>query len=139
MRPIVALVLLAVAKSLAGADSNVGCIERLDIPGYPPLAASAGVSLTISATVLLSPDGTIQETKLIAIGPNEKSKSLFVSAVQTALNQSTFQKACAGKLIDLTYDFALDDNPKFKELVSRISFTYPNKFWIVTRRPHYQP
>ena len=127
------------AYSLLAFDSNLSCVERLEVPGYPRLAAQADLGLVISATVVLAPDATIQETKLTVAGPFEKRRSLFAPAVQSALARSTFQRACAGKSISLVFHFVLDDHPKYPEYVDRISFVYPNQFKILTRRPHFQP
>ena len=44
------------------ADSNMACVERLEIPRYPALATQARIEATVTASVLISPEGLPKES-----------------------------------------------------------------------------
>ena len=43
-----------------GDDAGMSCVDRLRIPTYPALAASARITGDVAATVLLAPNGSLQ-------------------------------------------------------------------------------
>jgi hypothetical protein len=45
-------------------ESNMSCVERLEMPVYPPLAATARISGNLTANVSISPDASIQKTSV---------------------------------------------------------------------------
>jgi len=116
----------ASAQSNPVAESHASCIERLQMPAYPKLADAARVSGTLTATITLAPDGSIQNT-VLEMGPR---KSLFSKAVEEALRASTFRRSCAGKSVILIFHFVLATDLDKNSLPQTISFGYPNQFWI---------
>jgi hypothetical protein len=112
----------ALAQSNQEADSNMSCVERLQMPRYPPLADQARISGTVTATVLVASDGSPQ-TK--AAG-----HPLLAPAVEKAIRASVFLKACGGKSVTLVFSFVLGENFDPDKLPQRVSFGYPNRFWI---------
>ena len=114
-----ALVGIAYAQDL---DSNISCVERLQVPVYPPLADAARIAGRVTATVLLASDGSLQ-TKA-------SGHPLLAPAVEKAIRASVFLKACGGKSVTLVFNFVLGENFDPDKLPQRVSFGYPNQFWI---------
>jgi hypothetical protein len=112
----------ALAQSNLDADSNMSCVERLQMPVYPPLARAALVSGSVTATVVPGSDGTLQT--------NAAGHLLLVAAVKKALRASSFRKTCGGKSVRLIFNFGFDSDPG-----KRVSFGYPNQFWIAVPLP----
>lgn len=117
------LMLMACVGVAFGQDSNMSCVERLEMPVYPPLAHVAQVSASVSATVTSSANGSLQ----ITFSP--KGHPLLTPAVEIALRASVFNKACAGKPVSLIFNFVIDEHLEVGHK-EQISFGYPNRFWI---------
>jgi hypothetical protein len=125
MRPLLIFALcawLALAQSNQGGESNMSCVERLQVPVYPPLARAARIRGSVEASVLISADVSIQTTSGAHI--------LSPSAVEKAIRASTFRKTCNGKSVTLIFNFVLGEELDRDRLPQRVSFGYPNRFWI---------
>jgi hypothetical protein len=116
----------AVAQTNQEAESNMSCVERLQMPVYPPLAAQARIGGSITATVVVASDGSTQ-TKF-----SSGAHRLLTPAVERALRASAFHKSCAGKPVKLVFNFELGEELDPDHLRQRVSFGYPNLFWIST-------
>jgi hypothetical protein len=112
----------ALAHSNQEADSNMSCVERLEMPVYPPLAHQARISGSVTATVVVASDGSIQ-TKA-------EGHKLLAPAVERALRASAFRSDCSGKSVRLIFNFGFDSDPG-----KRVSYGYPNRFWISVPLP----
>ena len=108
----------ALAQSNQDADSNMSCVDRLQMPLYPPLAQQARISGSVTATVAVTSDGALQTE---AAGGHP----LLAAAVEKALRASVFRGNCSGKTVRLIFNFGFDSDPG-----KRVSFGYPNQFWI---------
>lgn len=126
---------LLMAPSNVTENQPVSCLQRLRIPIYPPLAASARVGGSVSAKFLIPVHNASQQSKMdvqfTSVSPHAE---LFEAAIQEALRKSSFSGACSGKTLDLTFHFELSDDAK-----NSVSFGYPLQFWISTKAPHWQP
>ncbi len=111
-----ALVGIAYAQD---SDFNMSCVERLEIPQYPPLAHAAVIQGSLTATATLGSDGVV-ETKIVG-------HPLLTEAVKTAIGASTFRKSCAGKSVTVVFNFVIE---KTYNSNARFSFGFPNQFWI---------
>ena len=100
----------------------MSCVERLQMPVYPPLADAARISGTVTATVVVASDGSVQ-TKVAG-------HRLLAAAVEKATRTSAFRKTCSGKSISLIFNFTLAEGLDPDRLPQRVSFGYPNQFWI---------
>jgi outer membrane biosynthesis protein TonB len=112
----------ASAQSNQEVESNMSCIERLEIPRYPPLADTARISGTVTAIVTISPDGTVQKTVM-----EGNAHPLLVPGVENTVRAARFSKTCGGKSIRLVFNFVLGQD---RDNWQRVSFGYPNQFWI---------
>jgi hypothetical protein len=119
---LMACVGVAFAQPSQDAESNVSCVERLQMPVYPKLAEAARISGTVNATVVVPSDGPVQM--------KVAGHSILAPAVEKALRASTFRKACSGKSVTLVFKFVLADEFDPDKLPQRVSFGYPNQFWI---------
>jgi outer membrane biosynthesis protein TonB len=100
------------------------------MPVYPKLADMARISGSLTATVVLGPDGSIEKT-LIDIGTaSTTARQLFPPEVEKALRASAFRKACGGKSVTLVFSFVLGEELDPQGLPQRVSFGYPNRFSI---------
>jgi len=120
----------ASAQSDPGTESNVSCVERLQMPYYPPLADQARISGTVTATVSLGTDGSIQNTTMDMGAASTTAKRLFPPEVHKALRASGFHKGCGGKSVTLVFHFVLGEQSDPHGLPQAVSFGYPNQFWI---------
>ncbi|MGB6943435.1 MAG: hypothetical protein WA634_02045 [Silvibacterium sp.] len=114
----------AVAQPNQDADSNMSCVERLQMPLYPPLAVQARISGSVTATVAVGSSSSVQTT--LSRGAHD----LLNSAVEGALHSSTFRKTCIGKSVTLVFNFVIDEKLRPGRFPQRASFGYPNQFWI---------
>jgi hypothetical protein len=121
---LIACVGVAFAQSDQDADANMSCVERLEMPVYPPLARQARIGGTITATVAVDATGSIQAT--LSRGAHQ----LLSPAVEKSLRASKFRKACSGKSVTLVFNFVAGDDFDPDGLRQRVSFGYPNQFSI---------
>jgi len=136
MRHFLALAVLTLTLGLNSAtaqnpfepDTNVACIERLQMPAYSALTGSEG---TVTASVLLSPRATVEEVRTRLDSKTEKVIGALIHSVEKAVKEGTFHSYCGGKTITLVFDFKIDGKPSGSPKQS-VSFGYPNKFSIVT-------
>jgi TonB family protein len=112
-------------------DSNIACVERLELPSYPPLAAHAGRQATITASVLLTPQGTVKQVDTKAESSFSQAKSLFDAPVRKVISEARFRPDCAGKTVWLVFHFDLNGGLPVNQRGST-SFGYPSNFWIVS-------
>jgi len=106
--------------------ANGRCIERLELPAYPKLADMARLQGTLTATVALTRGGSIEKLTVGIGGASEVSKNKFFQpAVEEAIRGSVFRRDCDGKSVILIFNFVLGE-----KLDPRMSFGYPNRFWI---------
>lgn len=117
MRPALLCFALVATAYAQEVDSNMSCVERLQMPVYPALARAARISGRVTATVVVASDSPLQ-TK--AVG-----NKLLTEAVGKAISASVFLKICGGKSVHLIFNFGFDSDPG-----RRASFGYPNQFWI---------
>jgi hypothetical protein len=114
-------------------DSNASCIERIEMPQYPPLATAAKAEGTVTARVLLGSQGRVQEIKTDPDLTYASDEELLVSPVENAVRQSVFHSNCSGKTVTVVFRFwligNLSDHPN-----QSVSFTAPNIFWITSER-----
>lgn len=124
--------LLTICAGIAYAqdtETNMQCVERLEMPVYPPLAKQARIAGTVTAVVAISSGGA---AKTMARGD-----ALLTPAVEGAIRASMFRKACAGKSVTLVFHFVVGDI--LDKLPQRIAFGYPNQFWITVPGTLAQP
>lgn len=120
----------ALAQTDQDTESNTSCLERLRMPVYPKLAEQARISGSLTATVTLNPDGSVQRTVLETGSGSATAKRLFPAAVEQALRASAFRKTCGGKSVKLVFNFVLGEELDPNGLPQTVSFGYPNQFWI---------
>jgi len=113
-------------------ETNIGCVERLRMPAYPPLDRQAQVEATITASVLLSPKPTVQQQVTTQFkSKTQRAAAILMPTVEKAIQEAGFRSDCTGKTVVLIFDFKVagpaSSNPK-----QSVSYGYPNKFWIVT-------
>jgi|SRR5579862_4436566 len=117
--------------------TNMDCIERIEIPRYPPLATQARIESSITASVALSSDGAVHDIKITAESKYKQARNLFGPPVENVIKAAKFRSGCSEKTITLVFHFDLkgqSDNPE-----ASMSFGYPNVFWIVSEAPLFQP
>jgi hypothetical protein len=102
--------------------ANMQCVERLQIPKYPPLAHEALITGTVMATVGPLEDGTPQI--------KTSGHPLLTKVVENALQRSIFRKTCSGKSVKLIFNFDFDEDP-----LKAVTFEYPNQFSITAPHP----
>jgi hypothetical protein len=107
--------------------SNIECLERLEIPDYPPLARQAQIQVIQTVKVLLSDQATIQNVEQSLQGKVVKLDGFFKEGAEKALKNSRFSKTCGGKTITLVFHYEIRDDP---DRPSLFAFGPPNQFWI---------
>ncbi len=66
------------------------CVERLEMPQYPPLAKQARIAGTVTAVVAIASDGAAKTTA--------RGHALLTPAVEGAIRASKFHEACGGQV-----------------------------------------
>ena len=130
----------AFAQSGSQTESNMYCVERMQMPVYPKLADAARVSGTSKATVTLDSDGSVRQPIITDMGnASTTAKRLFPPVVQEALRRSRFRKNCGGKSVRFVFIFELSEELDPNHLPQTISYGYPNRFWISVPPRPFQP
>lgn len=110
-----------------GSPSNIECLERLEIPDYPPLARMAQIQVIQTVKVLLSDQATVQDVDQSLQGKVVKLDGPFKEGAEKALKNSRFSKSCGGKTITLVFHYEIRDDPNRSSL---FAFGPPNHFWV---------
>ncbi len=112
-------------------DFNIACVERIPMPAYPMLARQMQIEGTITATVILSPQASVQLITTEFASKTPKVTGSLIQTVEDTIRGAVFRVACGGKTVSLIFDFKISgvaaDNPK-----QSVAYGYPNKFWVVT-------
>ncbi len=107
--------------------SNIECLERLEIPDYPPLARQAQIQAIQTVKVLLSDQATVQNVESSLQGKTVNLERFFKEGAERAVKNSRFSKTCGGKTITLVFHYEVRDDPNKSSL---FAFGPPNHFWI---------
>ena len=126
----VCLLILLGLPLVAQTEANIACVERLQIPTYPILAAQARITGVVIANVLLGPNGSVDT--IASASDRGKAHPILLGGVEKSMRASTFAKACANKRLELIFNFVIEGTPVQRPTESAISFRYPNQFWIAT-------
>ena len=130
----------AFAQSGSETESNMYCVERIQMPVYPKLADAARISGTLKATVTLDSNGSIHQPIITDMGTaSATAKRLFPPAVQEALRRSLFRKNCGGQSVTFVFTFVLGEELDPNHLPQTVSYGYPNRFWISVPPKTVQP
>jgi len=135
MRAYLFLLILSVLPAVAQPETKIGCVERLEIPTYPPLAKQARIAGFLT-TLLLGPEASVG-TITLDWSSQSKQENIFLPVVEKSLRASTFSKSCAGKKVTLVFNFVMTENPRAQ--VTTSFFGYPNQFWIAAPLALVQP
>jgi hypothetical protein len=118
--------------------TNVACVERMEVPRYPALAAQARIEGTIKAAVLLTTAGAVEKVDTETTSKYSQAKSLFGAPVWKAIREAKFHSDCAGKTVTFVFHFSLQGTSPV-QTKSAVFFGYPNTFWIVAEAMLVQP
>lgn len=121
------------ASNAPDADTNIACVERLEIPPFPPIPQAARVQSTVSAAVALADGGRVESIVYAAIAGPVKSPDLFVPTIERFVRASKFAANCGGKTVRLIFTFHLMMPPEPDERV--LAFEYPNRFVVNSPEP----
>ena len=134
MRPAFGAAICSVVLSSLSAqppEPTTACIERLQIPSYPPLGRAARLFGVVVATTTLNSDGTIKSISTQMESGSVSASKFFTSAVESALRSSLFTRACDDKPLKLIFNFVLTQDSLPNGDAQSVSFGYPNRFWIM--------
>jgi hypothetical protein len=107
-------------------ESNIGCLERLEMPDYPPLPRIVRIQGVQTVRVILSEHATVQSVESSFHAKTPEVEKAFKESADKAVKNSQFSKSCGGKTVTLVFHFEYreDDNK------SLFAFEPPNQFWI---------
>jgi len=111
----------------AESPSNIGCLERLEMPDYPPLPRQARIQGIQTVKVLLTEQATVQSVESSIQVRTTVVERAFKESAEKALKNSQFSQTCGGKTITLVFHYEYRDDPNRSSLVA---FGPPNHFWI---------
>jgi hypothetical protein len=121
------------------------CVVRLLVPSYPYVAITSVSSATLLATVNLDANAAIQSqhSEVISGDMGPRLADVLKAAVEPALRASTFNKACAGETVRLTFRFKIGqadadcppqpNAPALTLETGCVWFEYPDTYEIVAR------
>jgi hypothetical protein len=107
--------------------STIGCLERLEVPDYPPLPRTAQIQAVQTIKVVLSDQATVQDVESSLQGKHPNVEKDFKESAEKALKNSRFSKTCGGKTVALVFHYEFRDDPNKSSL---FAFGPPNNFWI---------
>lgn len=129
---------IATAQVSPAFESNAACLERFEIPSYPPIARQARIEGTITATLRVSSNGSAETIATDFASQLSGSKMAVSPTVEKAIREARFLPECTGKTVTLIFDFKIAGPPTNSPRQS-ISFGAPNRFWIVSEPQSPQP
>jgi hypothetical protein len=103
------------------------CIERLEIPEYPPLPRQARIQGIQTVAVHLSEQASVQDVSSNFRATNGLAYTYFSASAEKAMRNSHFSDICRGKTITLIFHYEVDD---VGGTVSSFAFGFPNHFWV---------
>ena len=115
-------------------NTNMACVEHLQIPTYPPLARQARLAGTLVVTVELSADATVRNVTAESKLNNNGARIVLERPTEIYLRKSQFSKECAGKTVVLLFEFQINGDPNDRQQ-QEVAFGYPNRFFITARPP----
>ena len=113
-------------------SSNIECLERLELPDYPPLARMVRITSIQTVKILLSAQATMQSIESSAQTKTAATEKDFRDSTEKALKNSLFSKTCGGKTVTLVFQYEFRENSD----KSLFAFTPPNHFWIRAELPY---
>ncbi len=122
---------------MAQTETNIACVERLEIPTYPILAKQARIAGAITANLTVRANGSAQSVTLTTES-GTRLHPILRPSVEESVGASSFAKACAGKTVTLVFHFEIDEKLSVKQQPVA-SFGYPNHFWITAPSTLVQP
>jgi hypothetical protein len=110
---------------------NIGCVTRLRLPAYPPIAQSAMLRPSMTVAVSLTGDGsprsiTFEDVSVSGDRPDLVER-IFRPAIEGAMKESRFAPTCGGKTVRLVFSFQIGGD------IEQVYFLSPNRFEIVGR------
>jgi len=111
------------------------CIQRLQIPSYPPAARNAGVEGTVTASLLLTLVGSVDTLATEVHSSYADARRYFAPAVEAAVRGALFQRACGMQTVSLTFHFQLNRDRVSSSPRQGLPSGTPNQFWISTTMP----
>src|ERR1700693_4796161 len=103
---------IATAQNPFEPDTNIGCVDGLQMPAYPPSARQAQVEATITASVLLSPKPTVQQLVTTQFkSKTQRASSILMPTVEKAIQEAAFRYDCTDKTVVLIFDFKVAGSP----------------------------
>ena len=96
------------------------------------------VSGTVNAALVLSSKARPQRVEFKTARNASHAIGLLTQSVQTAIQEASYFPTCGGKTVQLVFVSELvgvsEGTPK-----RAVSFGSPNRFWITSEAPHWQP
>jgi hypothetical protein len=121
------------------ADADLMCVGRLELPSYPLLAQQARIEGTVSADIVLSTAGSIRDVNVHdGANPSATTRGVLLKAVSDAVRAAEFERSCAGRTVRIVFIFELAGTSSGRPRQT-LAFGTPNKFWIRSEAPHWQP
>lgn len=125
---IVAVTILAATGARGQIGDTLGCIDRLALPAYDPLARMAHVEGEVVAAFMVGKDGAPSEIAIDAVSP------LLRRSLERYLVKSTFKRSCAGARLTLKVRFALRP-PRSKWAFTEIVLIAPDRVEVISTLP----
>jgi len=114
----------------AALESPLACVERLDVPMFPPVADAARLITTLSAAVKVGPDGRAADVAFQVLAGMDVRSDIFKTPVEKKLRDSKFSVACAGRTVTLVFAFIYPTREENSLGVQMVTFVAPNRFEI---------
>ncbi len=103
-------------------DESDKCLNNLLPLAYPPLARAARMMGTVKASFLINEAGNATDLEF-------SGHPIFRSEIEGAIKRSQFSSTCAGKRIEVVFNFKHDETqPTFSS--TSIAFLPPNEYEI---------
>jgi hypothetical protein len=121
------------------ASADLMCVRRLEVPSYPLLAQQARIEGTVSVDIVLSTAGYVRDVNAhVDAKPPTAARGVLLKAVSEAVRAAAFDCSCAGRTVSLVFIFELAGT-SIGQPRQTVSFGSPNRFWIKSETPYYQP
>jgi hypothetical protein len=106
----------------------------MKLAAHPLLARQARLARTVTVLVDIDADGKVDRV----FARSHLNHGVMLVLIEKTIRSSAFKTGCARKQVTIEYEFFIGGDPSDLDQ-QEVAFGFPNRIWISTRPPHFQP
>jgi hypothetical protein len=110
-------------------DATTNCVTRLRVPAYSVFSRASRLEGTAEVSLELGPGGKPKDVRVSGV------HAILEKEVRENIQISEFAPRCEGATLRLYFEFHLEGPEVYGSFQSKVSYSSPNRFIIVTSPP----